>query len=69
MALQNLMTRINLLFTEMENRPDDEHELHEQLDMELNQLKATGQSLPGDVVQFAQRLEREFEAIAKANNS
>ena len=69
MALESVMTRINMLFNEMENRPEDEHELHERLDMELNQLKATGQSLPGDAVQFAQRLEREFEAIAKANNS
>ena len=69
MALESVMTRINLLFNEVENRPEDEHEVHEQLDMELNQLKTTGQSSPGDLVQLAERLEREFETIAKANNS
>ena len=69
MALESVMTRINLLFNEVENRPEDEQEVHEQLDMELNQLKTTGQSLPGDLVQLAERLEREFETIVKANNS
>ena len=69
MALESVMTRVNMLFNEMENRPEDEHKLHEQLDMELNQLKATGQSLPGNLVQLAERLKREFEAVAKANNS
>ena len=65
MAFDDLIMRINMLFTEMENQPEDAHELLEQIHMELNQMKATGQPLPEDLVLLEKRLEQEFEAIAK----
>ena len=64
MAFEDLITRLNMLFTEMENQPEDAHELLEQIHMELNQLKATGQPLPADLVAFEKRLEAELAGRA-----
>ncbi|MEM6463073.1 MAG: hypothetical protein AAF724_14265 [Pseudomonadota bacterium] len=60
MAFENLITRINMLFVEMENQPEDAAELLEQIRLELNQMKATGQPLPEDLVRLEERLEKEF---------
>ena len=65
MAFEGLITRLNMLFEEMENQPEDAHELLEQIHMELNQMKATGQPLPSDLLQLEERLEREFSARGK----
>ncbi len=67
MAFEALIANINLLMTEMENRPEDAHELLEQIHMELNQLKATGQPLPEDLVLLEKRLEEEFSADAQSS--
>ncbi len=60
MAFEDLITRINMLFVEMENQPEDATELLEQIRLDLNRLKATGQPLPQDLVELEERLEREF---------
>lgn len=60
MAFEELMARIGLLVNEMENQPEDAHEIYEQIRLELNQLKATGQPLPEDLVRLEEELEREF---------
>lgn len=60
MAFEDLITRINMLFVEMENQPEDASELLDQIRLELNRLKATGQPLPEDLVKLEERLEREF---------
>jgi predicted metal-dependent enzyme (double-stranded beta helix superfamily) len=57
MAFDELIARIKLLLTEMQNQPGDEHELLEQVHAELAELKATGQPLPEDLVQLEQRLQ------------
>ena len=69
MVFEDLMVRINMLLTDMENQPEDARELLEQVHQELNQLKATGQPLPEDLVKLERRLEREFEGIAKDNRA
>jgi predicted nuclease with TOPRIM domain len=69
MAFDDLITKINMLFVEMENQPKDASELLEQIRLELNQLKATGQPLPDDLVRLEKRLEEEFEAAAKTGKS
>ena len=61
MAFEGLITRLNMLFNEMENQPEDNHELLEQLHMELMQMKATGQPVPQDLVELEERLTAEFE--------
>lgn len=67
MAFEDLITRINMLFVEMENQPHDTTELLEQIRLELNQMKATGQPLPEDLVRLEERLEQELEAAAQKN--
>ncbi len=62
MAFEDLITRLNMMFVDMENQPEDTHELLLQIHMELSQLRATGQPLPQDLVELEKRLEAEFEA-------
>jgi hypothetical protein len=69
MAFENLITRINMLFVEMENQPEDATELLEQIRLDLNRLKATGQPLPQDLVELEERLEREFSGPASKGGS
>ena len=64
MSFEDLKARFMLLFTEMENQPEDLHELHEMLHEKLNELRATGMPLPDDLVQLERRLEEEFERQA-----
>jgi hypothetical protein len=65
MAFEGLITRLNLMFSEMENQPQDAHELLEQIHQELNQMKATGQPLPQDLLDFEERMNAEFEKRGK----
>lgn len=69
MAFEELITRINLVLSDMENQPQDAHEILEQVHLELNQLKATGQPLPADLIELERRLQQEFEAIAKKRDT
>lgn len=57
MAFEDILARIQLLLTEMQNQPADEHELLEQVHAELAQLKSTGQPLPEDLVELEKQLE------------
>ncbi|WP_306119617.1 MULTISPECIES: hypothetical protein [unclassified Roseitalea] len=60
MAFDGLITRLNMLFAEMENQPHDDHELLFQIHAELEQMKAEGLPLPADLVALEARLEEEF---------
>ena len=44
-----LVAAINLLSEQMEHRPDDLHEIHLKLQQLLNELRATGMPLPGEM--------------------
>ena len=65
MAFEELKTRLNMLLTNMESVPEDAHELLEQLNLEINQFKATGQPVPDDLAQLQARLQEEFQKDAK----
>ena len=60
MAFEDLITKINLFLSDVENEPKDAHEMLEKLHLELNQLRATGQPIPDDLARLEQRLEEEF---------
>ncbi len=60
MAFEQLKAQIGLLLGEMNDQPEDLHELYQQIHQELNQLRATGMALPADLVELEQRLRREF---------
>ena len=60
MAFDQLKMQISLLLTEMQNEPEDRHELYLQLREKLNELKAVGMPLPDDLVKMEKELEEEF---------
>ncbi len=60
MAFEDLITKINLFLSDVENDPEDSHELLEQLHLELNQLRASGQPIPADLARLVEALEDEF---------
>jgi hypothetical protein len=60
MAFEQLKAQIGLLLGEMNEQPEDLHELYQVVHQELNQLRATGMALPADLLDLEQRLLREF---------
>ena len=60
MAFEDLKAQISLLVSQINNQPDDVHELYELLHQKLNELRATGQPLPKDLVELEQRMLKEF---------
>jgi hypothetical protein len=61
MAFERLMAEISLLVTQMENQPDDKHELYLQLREKLNEMRVTGMPLPQDLLELEEELETEFK--------
>ena len=66
---EDLVVRINLLVEQMENQPEDAHELLEQIHLELNKLRATGQPLPDDLLQLEKGLMSDFKDPNAAKKS
>ena len=60
MAFEKLKMDISMLLTEMQNEPEDRHEIYMQLHEKLNQMKAFGMPLPEDLVKLEAALEAEF---------
>jgi len=60
MAFDALKAEIGLLFTRMQNEPEDRHELYLQIMEKLNELRAFGMPLPEDLVKLEAALEAEF---------
>jgi hypothetical protein len=62
MAFEDLKAEIALLLTQMENQPEDRHELYLQIREKLNEMRAFGLPLPDDLVRLEKELEAGFEA-------
>ncbi|MHA1518143.1 MAG: hypothetical protein ACTSYK_06000 [Alphaproteobacteria bacterium] len=62
MAFEDLQAELALLFNQMENRPEDRHELYLQIREKLNEMRAFGMPLPDDLVKFEEELEAQFKA-------
>ena len=60
MALEELQAQINLLVSQINNQPEDVHELYELLHQKLNELRLTGQPLPNDLIELEKRMLAEF---------
>jgi predicted nucleic acid-binding Zn-ribbon protein len=60
MALEELQVQISLLVSQINNQPEDVHELYELLHQKINELRGTGQPLPKDLVELEQRMLEEF---------
>ena len=60
MALEELQAQINLLVSQINNQPEDVHEIYELLHQKLNELRNTGQPLPRDLLDLEKRMLKEF---------
>jgi hypothetical protein len=60
MALEELQAQINLLVSQINNQPEDVHEIYELLHQKLNEFRSTGQPLPKDLIDLEKRMLKEF---------
>jgi hypothetical protein len=65
MAFDRIKSEINMLLTEMENRPQDKWELHEMIQEKLNELRAFGLPLPQDLVDLEEKLSAELNVVSE----
>jgi hypothetical protein len=59
MALEQLRAEIAMLIQQMEDEPEDIHELHRRIRDKLSEIKAMGMPLPDDLVTLERRLDAE----------
>lgn len=64
MDSNELLAAINMAMTEMEEQPEDLHEVHLRLLELLDQLRATGADLPSDLVDLERHLAEDVEGVA-----
>ena len=57
MAFEKLMAQVSLLLTQMENQPEDKHELYMQLRERINEIRNTGFPVPADLIRLEQELD------------
>jgi len=65
MAFEDLKAELALLLNQMENQPEDRHELYLQVREKLNEMRAFGMPLPDDLVRMEKDLEKEFAAAKR----
>ena len=66
MAFDDLKAELALLLNQMENQPEDRHELYLQIREKLNEMRVFGMPLPDDLVRLERELEAEFKAEDRA---
>ena len=66
MAFEDLKAELALLINQMENQPEDRHELYLQIRERLNEMRAFGMPVPEDLVKFEEELEAQFKAEEQA---
>jgi hypothetical protein len=62
MAFDDLEAELALLINQMDTPPGDPHELYLRIFEKLNEYKALGLPLPGDLVRVEKELEKYFAA-------
>jgi len=67
MAFEDIKAKINLLLQQMQNQPEDEHELYEMLHEKLNEIRALNMPLPEDLSKLEQQLEEKFRFSSSAD--
>jgi hypothetical protein len=66
MALEQLRAEIAMLVQQMDDEPEDIHELHARIRSKLNEIKAMGMPLPDDLVVLERRLDAEERRAVRA---
>lgn len=62
MAFEDLKAELALLINQMENQPEDRHELYLQVREKLNEMRAFGMPVPEDLLKFEEQLGAQFKA-------
>lgn len=60
MDRDEIEAEISYLLNQMENQPEDRHELYLQLQERVNEMQAYGMPIPDDLSRFLRELEQEF---------
>ncbi|MCF6198088.1 MAG: hypothetical protein L3J67_01605 [Hyphomicrobiaceae bacterium] len=60
MSFEDLQAEISLLLTQMENQPEDPHELHELVREKINEMRAFGLPIPENLLKFEKELGASF---------
>ena len=66
MSFEDKKAELGVLFTRMQNEPEDWGEVYQQIRFKLNELKAYGMPLAQDLVELERDLEAEFAAEKEA---
>ena len=66
MSFEDKEAELGLLLSQMQDEPEDWHELYERVRLKLNELRAFGMPLPDDLVEFERDLEAEMRARKEA---
>jgi hypothetical protein len=66
MAFDDLKAELALLLNQMENQPEDQHELYLQIREKLNEMRVFGMPLPDDLVRLEKELEAQFKSEERA---
>ncbi len=61
MSFEDIKAELALLMIEMENQPEDMHELYEKVHEKLAELKAFGMPVPDDLVELEKKLNLYFD--------
>ncbi|MCA8868744.1 MAG: hypothetical protein KDA67_08850 [Rhodobacteraceae bacterium] len=61
MSFENLKAGIALLLDQMNETPEDAHEIQESLREKLSELRSLGLPLPEDLVKLERQLEQDLE--------
>ena len=62
MSFEDLQAEISLLLTQMENQPEDPHELHELMREKISEMRAFGMPVPEELLKFEKDLGASFLA-------
>lgn len=68
MSFEDLQAEISLLLTQMENQPQDPHELQELMREKINEMRAFGMPIPEEFLKFEKSLESDLMAADKGDN-
>jgi hypothetical protein len=66
MDTTELLAALNLLAEQLDHQPDDLHEVHMKVRAMINELRATGMSIPEDLIQFEKDLTERVEGAGDA---
>ena len=60
MAFEEIKAEIGILLGQLEHQPEDRREIYLTIHEKLNEIRAMGMPVPGDLVAFEKALEEEF---------